>query len=157
MPKNYVAKHIKRFGQSVNCPDLCIANLKQSFLPQKLYLLETHKKELREQFLFILSTNIGDIFRVKPKYRCINIINVDGENSRRLSLYETPPLRSWVGKWAKYHTKGRRPFPCISNLYIDWEVSSTLIAGGEFHSPANFVRPGLRQSNALRAFFSNAP
>ena len=63
-----------------------------------------------------------------------------------------PYAVGWGSDWNPLN-KGRRPFPCLSNLYIDWEVSSTLIVWGDIHTPANFVRPGLRQSNALRAFF----
>ena len=82
-------------------------------------------------------------FGVKPKLWCINIINADGENSRRLLPYEAPPLGSWVGEVGEIPQQRSKAFPLYFKfIYIDWEVSSTLIAGGEFHSPANFVRPG---------------
>ena len=92
---------------------------------------------------------------VKPKLQCINIINADGENSRRLLPYEAPPLRSWVGEVGEIPQQRSKAFPLYFKFI--YRLGSVFDTNRRRRvpppPPANFVRPGLRQSNALRAFF----
>ncbi len=58
--KNHVKEHIFLFGKHKKKRELCNTNLKETFFPLKLYLLETNKKELRDEFLFILQLSVVD-------------------------------------------------------------------------------------------------
>ena len=92
-------------------------------------------------------------FRGQVEISVHQFINAEEKTVEDCSFMKPHPYAVGWGSDQNPHNKGRRPFPCLSNIYIDWVVSSTLIIWWEIYAPANFVRPGLRQSNALRAFF----